>query len=90
MAEYIPRTITTTSMNIPVVAAPNYDHEVFTITDRIEDKILEILNNLNSPRLIELKCRECGASINQLYDDHIIKCPYCKSVYITGIKMYNG
>lgn len=39
----------------------------------------------HTPNLISLKCYNCGASISQKIDDHILKCPYCNSVYLMGI-----
>ena len=31
-----------------------------------------------------LQCRNCGASLEQAIDDHIVKCPYCSTAYIVG------
>lgn len=58
--------------------------------DDLEEKILEMLKRLAPPEYVELKCRECGGNIEQKWDDHIIKCPYCKTVYVVGRKMTNG
>lgn len=43
----------------------------------------------SKPEFVELKCRNCGGKIQQRYEDSIIKCPYCKSVYIIGGKRIN-
>ena len=60
------------------------------IVDSLEEKISEILKHLSPPEYTEVKCRECGGTIDQKWDDHIIKCPYCKTVYVIGRKMMNG
>ena len=39
---------------------------------------------------IELCCKNCGAKIQQKYSDSIVKCPYCKTVYIIGTKQVNS
>lgn len=43
----------------------------------------------SKPEFVELKCKNCGGKIQQRYEDSIIKCPYCKSVYIIGRKQIN-
>lgn len=48
--------------------------------------IAEVLKKLGPPEFTELKCRECGGTIEQKYEDMIVKCPYCKTVYIIGRK----
>ena len=44
----------------------------------------------HEPKFYKLTCQGCGASINQKMNDHILKCPYCKSVYAVGTKMINA
>ena len=56
----------------------------------LEEKITEMLKRLAPPEYTEMRCRECGGEIDQKWDDHIIKCPYCKTVYVVGRKMLNG
>lgn len=56
----------------------------------LEEKITEMLKRLAPPEYTEVRCRECGGEIDQKWDDHIIKCPYCKTVYVIGRKMLNG
>ena len=60
------------------------------ITDSLEEKIEKILKRLSPPEYTEVRCRECGGTMDQKWDDHIIKCPYCKTVYVIGRKMMNG
>lgn len=60
------------------------------ITDSLEEKIAEMLKRLAPPEYTEVRCRECGGAIDQKWDDHIVKCPYCKTVYVVGRKMTNG
>lgn len=56
----------------------------------LEEKITEMLKRLAPPEYTEVRCRECGGAIDQKWDDHIIKCPYCKTVYVVGRRMMNG
>ena len=69
---------------------------VRNITDSLEERISELerisemLKHLAPPEYTELRCRECGGEIDQKWDDHIVKCPYCKTVYVIGRKMLNG
>jgi len=44
----------------------------------------------STPAFVELSCKNCGAKIQQKYEDQIIKCPYCKTVYAIGIKQVNS
>ena len=76
--------------------ASPYQAIVGNVTNSLEERISEleriseILKNLTPPEYTELRCRECGGEIDQKWDDHIIKCPYCKTVYVIGRKMLNG
>ena len=51
------------------------------------ERIIALENS--KPEFVELKCKNCGGKIQQRYEDSIIKCPYCKSVYIIGRKQVN-
>ena len=56
----------------------------------LRDMLKRIIALENSkPEFIELKCKNCGGKIQQRYEDSIIKCPYCKSVYIIRRKQVN-
>lgn len=50
------------------------------------DELWREINNLKrrTPAFVELSCKNCGAKIQQKYEDQIIKCPYCKTAYIIG------
>ena len=41
-------------------------------------------------KFVDLSCKNCGAKIQQKYSDSIVKCPYCKTVYIIGTKQVNS
>lgn len=43
----------------------------------------------HEPIFYKLTCQGCGATVSQRINDHILKCPYCKSVYAVGTKMVN-
>lgn len=53
----------------------------------LEDQVKEILNRLTNPKLMRIKCHQCGASIDQRPDNHIVKCPYCRTTYFIGTRM---
>lgn len=67
-----------------------YRAVIRNMDDSLEEKIAEMLKRLAPPEYTEVRCRECGGAIDQKWDDHIIKCPYCKTVYVIGRKMLNG
>ena len=67
-----------------------HQEAVGSITDSLEEKIAEMLKRLAPPEYTELRCRECGGEIDQKWDDHIVKCPYCRTVYAIGRKLING
>lgn len=68
----------------------SYDSGAYMSHTTIDDRIREALKRLAPPEYTALKCRECGGQITQKWDDHIVKCPYCKTVYVVGRKMING
>ena len=57
------------------------------VTISLEDQVKEILDRLTNPKLMRIKCHQCGASIDQIPDNHIVKCPYCRTTYFIGTKM---
>ena len=78
-----------TSNNITI---KGYNPQEYTtgISVDIYDLLERIIALENSkPEFVELKCKNCGGKIQQRYEDSIIKCPYCKSVYIIGRKQIN-
>lgn len=67
--------------------SPEYKTGIsFDFNDLLK-RIIALENS--KPELVELKCKNCGGKIQQRYEDSIIKCPYCKSVYIIGRKQIN-
>ena len=54
--------------------------------DAVRRLIEEFLQE-HEPTVYKMTCQGCGAPIDQRIDDHILKCPYCKSVYAIGTKM---
>lgn len=57
---------------------------------RSDDEIRALIEEYlkaNEPKVYKMTCQSCGAAIAQRIDDHILKCPYCKSAYVIGTKM---
>ena len=58
--------------------------------EQLENALREIqirsrgLRRYDGPQMIELSCPHCGAPAINKVDDHILKCPYCKSAYFVG------
>ena len=58
--------------------------------EHLENALREIqirsrgLRRYDGPKMIELSCPHCGAPAVNRLDDHILKCPYCKSAYFVG------
>ena len=62
---------------------------------KLEHELTIIWERLNSlqrttPEFVELSCKNCGGKIQQKYQDPILKCPYCKTVYAVGYKQLNA
>ena len=80
--EFIP----TSTVNRLDICGTNYrigmDEEAFA-------EAMQKYMDKHEPKFYKLTCQGCGASINQKMNDHILKCPYCKSVYAIGTKMVN-
>ena len=75
----------------PLLSSINMKRDVFTnglieVNNSVIDTLWREIKNLKgrTPDFVELSCKNCGAKIQQKYEDQIIKCPYCKSVYIIG------
>lgn len=81
--------IPTNSKTINNVIIGGEKYKVSLDSEAFREAMKIYLNN-NTPNLISLTCYNCGASINQKINDHILKCPYCKSVYLTGINQINS
>ena len=80
-------------MNIAdTIRIAELQNDISTRYTNIYYDILERLAALErtTPDFTELKCRECGATIEQKYENHIVKCPYCKTVYAIGRKLVNA
>lgn len=85
---------TLTATSIPysnaIIKSYNSPDAVTGIGAELSDILKRIIALENSkPEFVELKCKNCGGKIQQRYEDSIIKCPYCKSVYIIGRKQIN-
>ena len=62
-------------------------NDVSVNTRNIVDELEERLKKLERTHKFDytmLQCRNCGASLEQKIDDHIVKCPYCSTAYIVG------
>ena len=78
------------TITIPYESAYSLQNYVTDIGVDLRDMLKRIIALENSkPEFVELKCKNCGGKIQQRYEDSIIKCPYCKSVYIIGRKQVN-
>lgn len=78
---------TTSLKTIKGYNSPEYTTGIsFDFNDLLK-RIIALENS--KPEFVELKCKNCGGKIQQRYEDSIIKCPYCKSVYIIGRKQIN-
>lgn len=55
----------------------------------IED-VKNLIKSLHArPTFTKIQCHQCGASFDQKADDHIFKCPYCRTAYFVGTEMIN-
>lgn len=73
-----------------VVSGFTYKEEFDSRMEQLENalKDLQMRNRgrrrYDGPQMIELSCPHCGAPAVNRLDDHILKCPYCKSAYLVG------
>lgn len=63
--------------------------DYYYLSDRIE-ALEASLKRKTEIEVIETSCKNCGAKVSLLYSDQIIRCPYCRSVYIIGNKQINS
>ena len=50
-------------------------------------RLFEEMFRKTKPSVFKLTCQSCGASVEQKLDDHLFKCPYCKSAYYIGTEL---
>lgn len=80
-------TVTSIPYNSTIIKAYNSSDAVTDIGIELSDILKRVIALENSkPEFVELKCKNCGGKIQQRYENSIIKCPYCKSVYLIGRK----
>lgn len=60
-----------------------------TVAD-LENRIAALEIERREIEFVELACRNCGGKIQQKYEDPIMKCPYCKTVYAVGTRQINS
>lgn len=83
-------TSTSLSYGNSIIQAYNPPDTVIGVGVDFNDILKRIIALENGkPEFVELKCKNCGGKIQQRYEDSIIKCPYCKSVYLIGRKQVN-
>ena len=85
----VPKYVTNTSTNYGYVSMTPSEITVSKSKIPTINEIIEELQKRLTPTFTALKCRECGGSIEQNYGDPIVKCPYCKTVYVVGRAMIN-
>ena len=39
------------------------------------------------PKMFRLNCQNCGGPLVQELDNHLVKCPYCRSSYFIGTNL---
>lgn len=66
-----------------------------TYSNDIKDTIEELVKRINQlqkepPLLKNTKCPNCGGVTELQVENHILKCPYCKSVILIGVKQINS
>lgn len=74
-----------------------YSNALDTKTDSINLKVTieELVKRINQlqkepPLLKNTKCPNCGGVTELQVENHILKCPYCKSVILIGVKQINS
>ena len=82
-------TIPVSATAINNVITSLYPDTKSTVAPDFEEMIEKILSR-KKPTFYKLTCQSCGAPVDQKIDDHIMKCPYCHSVYAIGTRMTNA
>jgi len=57
------------------------------ISEEDAKQLFEEMFKEAKPSFFKLTCQNCGASVEQKLDDHLFKCPYCKSAYFIGTEL---
>ena len=70
---------------IPFTDSISIESDFVTIED-----VKDLIKSLHArPTFTKIQCHQCGASFDQKADDHIFKCPYCRTAYFVGTEMIN-
>ena len=84
-------TISASTITGNTISADTYTYKIDDLPTTFND-VLNRLAALEHDRRFtytELSCRNCGGKIEQKIDDYIVRCPYCKTVYIVGREQIN-
>ena len=76
------------SDSISRISVYGKDYDISLNEDAFAEAMKKYMDKFE-PKFFKIECQSCGASINQKLNDHIMKCPYCHSVYAIGTKMIN-
>ena len=58
--------------------------------DEIEELKEKINQLMCKPYYMEISCHNCGASLTIDSSNHLIKCPYCRTAYLSGTQLVNA
>ena len=88
------KSYTSTRANIAPIHTPIY---TATLSDSDTINIRDLINRISALERIQPSqlykvenCPNCGGSMKLYAEEHILKCPYCKSVCFVDIKNING
>lgn len=55
--------------------------------DELKEKINQLMGK---PYYMKISCHNCGAPLTIDSSNHLIKCPYCRTAYLSGTQLVNA
>lgn len=80
-------TITTKDINKITISGENYQIKDTVARTQIDEIVKKIEKMFKQPKMKSISCTHCGAPLEMRFDDHIVKCGYCHSIYVIDTDM---
>ena len=86
--------INTGTFATSIIPSSHFEPATISVKNQLDEddikRLFEEMFKKTKPSVFKLTCQSCGASVEQKLDDHLFKCPYCKSAYYIGTELIRG